>query len=663
LDLAAVLVSPMKSSLSIIFIFFIGYLQAQDSDNNDIEKLIESSYLNQDNEIDYSELQTQHKNFKKANLNKIGAIEFHSMNLLNFNLIEEIIEHQKQYGPLKSKYELQTIDGLDSNAIIALSNAFEINNFSFQILITQKHQEFIRLKYSYRFEKALGFKLNDSNKFMGNRSKIGLLYHSESMNLDYGLHIEKDAGETEKMLFQSAYVLIKPKSKIQSILIGDQQINFAQGLSLGTGLTNGKSALVMQIMRNNVGCKPYKSFNETGFLRGLSIKKKLTENIEFNFFAGIRQLDANVRNDSNGYTYGSILNSGYYRNKKEQNSRHQLMQYLTGYHGLYKYQNLEIGSSLILHKIDLNPFYKNKEVETNKITGIKIGIDWKLHLRNNLVFGEITFNNGFKKSCILGLLRTLGKKTDLSLLYRRHAQNDDSKLSNGFGNTNENGFYLGISAQLPSKLNLCLYNDLSQFKQAKFRVDAPSFQSEQMIEIAYKTKNPFSIYFRYKHTERKLNSQNTEPIHSLDQHHKTVYRLHSEVKFEKVKIRTRLEFVKYAIENQSPSIGNLLYQDIQFNLNKEIDMSIRYSIFSSDDFNSRTFAYENDVPGTFNIPSYIGKGSRMYVLIKYQIQKDLQIWFRFARSSYVGIETNGSGLNLIESPHTSDLNIQLQWKF
>jgi hypothetical protein len=184
-----------------------------------------------------------------------------------------------------------------------------------------------------------------------------------------------------------------------------------------------------------------------------------------------------------------------------------------------------------------------------------------------------------------------------------------------------------------------------------------------MIEIAYKTKNPFSIYFRYKHTERKQNSQNMEPIHSLDQHQKTVYRLHSEVKFDKVKIRTRLEFVKYSIENQSPSIGNLLYQDIQFNIHREINMTIRYSIFSSDDFNCRTFAYENDVPGTFNIPSYIGKGSRMYALIKYQIQKDLQIWFRFARSSYAGIETNGSGLNLIESPHTSDLNIQLQWKF
>jgi hypothetical protein len=419
----------------------------------------------------------------------------------------------------------------------------------------------------------------------------------------------------------------------------------------------------MQIMRNNIGCKPYKSFNKTGFLRGLSIKKKFAENIEFDFFAGIRQLDANVRNDSNGYVYGGILNSGYYRNKKEQNIRHQLMQYLTGYHGLYKHKNLEIGSSLILHKIDLNPFYKYKEVETHKITGTKIGLDWKLHIRNNLVFGEITFDNGFKKSLVIGLLRTLGKKTDLSLLYRSSAQNDDSKLSNGFGNTNENGLYLGISAPLPSKFNLCLYNDLSQFKQAKFRVDAPSFQSEQMIEIAYKTKNPFSIYFRYKHTERKQNSQNMEPIHSLDQHQKTVYRLHSEVKFDKVKIRTRLEFVKYSIENQSPSIGNLLYQDIQFNIHREINMTIRYSIFSSDDFNCRTFAYENDVPGTFNIPSYIGKGSRMYALIKYQIQKDLQIWFRFARSSYAGIETNGSGLNLIESPHTSDLNIQLQWKF
>ncbi len=660
----------MKLSLSLFLILFCGQIQAQDSDNSEFEKIIESSYLITDNEIDYSELDNKLRMGKKFNINKINGLDFHALNLFSYGQIEQIIEHQKIYGPIKSKYELQTIDGLDSNSIDAILLMFDVNDFSFQTLLKQKHQELLRLKYSYRLEKSLGFSSNDSNRFIGNRSKIGLLYQSESINLDYGLHIEKDAGEPEKMLFQSAYILIKPRNKIQSILMGDQQINFAQGLSLGTGISSGTSALVMQIMKNNIGCKPYKSFNETGFIRGVSIKNNIGSNIETILFTGIRQLDTKLKNDSNETTIGSILNTGYYRNSEEQKSRHQLYQYLSGGHTLFKFKKMEIGSSFIYNNIKLNPFNKAKfsSIEYDMINSSKIrmGLDWKFHIKNNLIFGELSQQLKNGKSLVCGMLRTLGKKTDLSLLYRHYTLGDGIRMSNGFGssnnNSNEKGFYIGLSTQLPGKFTFSLYNDLCQFDKPKFRVDAKSYQTEQMLEIAYKSKQAFSFYLRLKHTEHQQNEDSYAYIHSIERHQKTVFRIHSETKFEKIKLRNRLEFVNYQIENHSPSVGSLIFQDIQFMLNNKTNLTFRYSNFSSDDYNTRTFAYENDVPGTFNIPAYIGKGTRTYILIKHQIQKDLQIWFRFARSSFAGVESNGTGLNFIDKPHASDLTFQLQWK-
>lgn len=660
----------MKLSLKLLLILFCGQIQAQNTEHSEIEKLIESSFLNTEIEIDYSELQSQNKNSRKFNINKINSIDFHNSNLLEFGQIEQIIEHQKLYGPIKSKYELQTIEGLDSNCINSILSSFDINDFSLQTLINQKRQELLSLKYNYRLEKALGFKLNDTNRFIGNRLKIGALYQSESINLDYGFHVEKDAGETGKMLFQSAFILIKPKQKIQSILIGDQQINLAQGITIGTGLGINKSALVMQIMKNNIGCKPYKSFNETGFLRGISIKKNISSKIETILFTGIRLMDSKIKNDSNETSIGGIINSGYYRNLEEQKNKHQLYQYLSGCHTALKKKNFELGTSIIYHTLKLNPF-KNPKKESTKadlsgFSGLKIGLDWKFHLKNNLVFGELSHAINKGNSLVCGLLRTLGKKTDLSLLYRYYKSTDNSKLSNGFGssssNSNEKGLYLGLCTQLPSKITLSFYNDLCQFDQAKFRTDAKSSQSEQMLELAYKTKQAFSIYARIKHTELERNADSNEKIQSIEKHQKTVYRLHSEIKFEKIKIRNRIEYVQYQIANRSPSIGNLIYQDIQLTINTKTSLTFRYNSFSSDDYNCRTFAYENDVPGTFNIPSYSGKGTRCYILIKHQIQKDLQIWFRFARSSFAGVESNGTGLNLIDKPHASDLTFQLQWK-
>lgn len=660
----------MKLSLSLLLCLICGHIQAQYADNSETEKIIESSYVSTEQEIDYTELQTKQKYNKKFNINKISVLDFHSTYLLNFAYLEQILEHQKLYGPIKSKYELQTIEGLDSSSIELLLEAFDINDFSLQTLISQKHQEMFRLKYNYRIEKALGFTLSDSNRFMGNRSKIAFLYQSESINLDYGLHIEKDAGETAKMLFQSAYIMIKPKNKIHNILLGDQQVNFAQGLCIGTGIASGKSALVMQVMKNNIGCKPYKSFNETGFLRGASMKAILSPKFETVLFTGIRQLDSKIKSDSNEISLGSILNTGYYRNEVEQKSRHQLYQYLNGCHTIFKTQKLEIGTTILYHQIKINPFKTDKSLnitsEFDNENGLNFGLDWKFHLKNNLVFGEVsrTLNGG--TSLLSGLLKALGKKTDLSLLYRYYTSNEGLNLSNGFGssssNSNEKGLYLGLCTQLSNKFTLSFYNDLCQFDQAKFRVDAKSYQSEQMIELAYKTKHAFSIYARIRKTEQEQNADSDERIHSIEKHHKTVIRLHSEIKFEKIKFRNRVEFIEYGIENQSARLGNLIYQDIQFSLGKKTNLTFRYSNFSSDDYNSRTFAYENDVPGTFNIPAYYGKGTRSYILIKHQIQKDLQIWIRFARSSFAGVESNGTGLNYIDKPHASDLTFQLQWK-
>mgnify|MGYP007004053132 CR=1 FL=1 len=58
----------MKSSLSALLIFSIGFLKAQDIENSDLEKRIEYNYLNQDNEIDFAEMELNHRKIKKVNL-------------------------------------------------------------------------------------------------------------------------------------------------------------------------------------------------------------------------------------------------------------------------------------------------------------------------------------------------------------------------------------------------------------------------------------------------------------------------------------------------------------------------------------------------------------------------------------------------------------------
>ena len=92
-------------------------------------------------------------------------------------------------------------------------------------------------------------------------------------------------------------------------------------------------------------------------------------------------------------------------------------------------------------------------------------------------------------------------------------------------------------------------------------------------------------------------------------------------------------------------------------------MSARLAWFSTDSYNTRIYAYENDLLYTYSIPAYFGKGIRSYLNLKYSINKNTDCWFKMANTSWNDRETSGSGYNEINGRHKTELKFQLRWKF
>ena len=61
---------------------------------------------------------------------------------------------------------------------------------------------------------------------------------------------------------------------LQKWVIGDFNITLGQGLTIGSGLAFGKSAMVLNLKRNYSGIRPYRSVNENEFMRGTAITLK-----------------------------------------------------------------------------------------------------------------------------------------------------------------------------------------------------------------------------------------------------------------------------------------------------------------------------------------------------------------------------------------------------
>jgi len=108
----------------------------------------------------------------------------------------------------------------------------------------------------------------------------------------------------------------------------------------------------------------------------------------------------------------------------------------------------------------------------------------------------------------------------------------------------------------------------------------------------------------------------------------------------------------------------LLYQDFIYKpISSPWRITARYAIFDTDDFNSRIYAYENDILYEFYIPAYANKGSRFYVNLRYDVTRWLIAEFRIARTQYENLTEISSGNNQISGDTQTEAKAQLVFKF
>ena len=110
--------------------------------------------------------------------------------------------------------------------------------------------------------------------------------------------------------------------------------------------------------------------------------------------------------------------------------------------------------------------------------------------------------------------------------------------------------------------------------------------------------------------------------------------------------------------------GNMIYQDIIYKpMMKKYSFSFRYVLFSTDSYDSRIYAYENDVLYSYSIPAYYNTAYRYYILIRYKFNKTFDLWVRYSMTSYSDIDTIGSGNEKINGHNKSDVKVQIRLKF
>ena len=90
---------------------------------------------------------------------------------------------------------------------------------------------------------------------------------------------------------------------------------------------------------------------------------------------------------------------------------------------------------------------------------------------------------------------------------------------------------------------------------------------------------------------------------------------------------------------------------------------IRYTLFDTDGHNSAIYAYEQGVTGTFSIPAFSGKGSKVLFLIRYKWKSFFTISSALGHMVYDDRKSIGSGYDEIAGSARTSLTCQLEIKF
>ena len=621
-------------------------------------------------------------------LNSASYEELTRSGLLNELQIQALMEHMNKHGKMLTKEELQTIDGFNLMIIRAIIPFIDVKSESAllrkgfaNIIKDGTHTILVRTQHVLEEQKGFSPKEQPNDtRYLGSPLKLYTRYRfNYGTQIIFGITGEKDAGEEffkgsqkKGFDFYSAHFFIKEKN-LKALALGDYQLKYGQGLAMWSGLATAKTADVINVKRNNIGIRPYASVNEFSYLRGGAVSYAVKD-FTFDFFYSSRKLDATTTPSdtiTDELLVTTFSEDGFHRTQSELNKKDKINSTLYGGHINYRITNFDIGITAFQSKYSNS--IERKDLPYNQFdpSGNKfnnVAINYNYNIRNLLFFGETARSGNNAYATINGFLLSLDPRASLSLLYRNYSRKYQNLYGNAFresDNANEKGIYMGLALTPAKGITLNSYIDFFQFPWLRYQVDGPSTGNEWLSQVTWTPTKSSTFYIRYREQQKQENQNSEKRIDNLVVAKQSNLRVNASYKISpSFTLQSRIEFNTRKTENTPTEIGVVLFQDLQYNkLGSPITISIRYVSFDTETYDTRIYAYENDIPGIFSIPSYYYSGRRFYLLAKYHFMKGIDFWVRYGTTAYDHLNTVGSGYDEIDGNRKSDLKMQLRVAF
>lgn len=676
----------------VVIIFACSVHAQTDTTNSTWEQQLENQAENDETETEDDTYLQSMMQFRrnKLNLNVADASELKELRVLSELQIQNLLRYRQLLGHLVNIFELQAVPLWDIETIQRVLPYVRVETpMSFAAEVGQRFtagNHSILIRGQQVLENTEGFSRPDTitNRYLGSRQRVFFRYKYAYRNLfQYGIVGDKDAGEQffkgeqkQGFDFYSFHVFARKFGPVKALALGDFTVNLGQGLIHWQSLAFKKSQDITAVKRQADVLRPYNSAGEYNFQRGVGITLGRRD-VEFTAFASLRNLDANFNIDTsvrNEDFVSSILNTGFHSTPSELNKKNTIKQTSFGGNLSYNHNNFHIGANAVAFQFntplqrDVQP-YNQFAIQGDNWRNYSV--DYSYTYRNLHFFGEAAMDKTSSKAFVNGLLVSLDQNVDASLVYRNIEKSYQTLYGNAFTEstfpTNEKGLFAGLSIKPVPFIKIDAYADVFSFPWLRFRVDAPSQGSDYFVQLTYRPSKQVEVYTRYRNESKAINLSGTGlPARLTFNRPRQDWRTQVTYKVSRsVTLRNRTEILWYdPREKERSEEGFLTYFDVRYKpFGSSLSLNGRLQYFETDGFDSRIYAFENDVLYSFSIPAFFDKGVRYYVNLNYDLTRKMTVWLRFAQTVYNNRSIVGSGLDEINGNKRSEVKVQMQYFF
>ena len=555
-------------------------------------------------EVDYEQLQTDLYTLHESpiDLNHTSEEELEQLYFLRPKQIDEILLYADKH-PFHSLYELRLIQSLADYEIRDLLPFVTITND--QLPITNAPPP---AKDVFRYAKHELLARVDARNIEAFEGPDPM-YAQIRYRFDYqrrvlfGAQLRRPAGGFAKDLQYGAYLQLRDIGHLHTLVAGNFQASFGQGLVLAPVFRSGKSAYVTTVGQNTEGLRYYSSVDGEG-LHGAGATLRW-------------EWDKTTRLDV----------SALYSLKRANDST---WHHLVGANITVRHKRLQVQLTAI-ENIWQDTIYPYRDAAYNQ---------HYFRGTNQFVLGAAArYNHGwFDAFCEVataqndkwGFGTIIGSRfyptsgVTLIALYRYYSPYFDNALGYAFSETSrlgdENGGYLGFEITRLARWRFSGYADVFRFSGPKYGIpQSPTMGYDALLEAQY-IRSDWRLAWRLRAKEKGG---------------KATYSTRAWFDWQRDgwMLRTNID------ANYVQSYGVSVFQDIAYDLtpytiHHPLSLRLRLQFFDARDWDNRIYCYEHDVLYAFSIPAIYGLGGRAYFCLRCQIIPQLTLYFRVSETLY-----------------------------